>query len=276
MDESEYNELLDYATYLLLNESLYKNITIDFDNIAFFKEFLEYKLTKQFDCYCIHCKKDSTFKSKNDTELISYSNIFEKQLDNLYGKYGLVFQCQRCSRSEYIFVFLVDDYSFRKIGQYPSLADLQLHDIKKYRKILKDDYREFSKAIGLFANNIGIGSFVYLRRIFENLIYETYKESELEIEKFESLRMNEKVKVLKNYLPDVISELPQLYAIISKGIHELSEEKCKEIFPQLKVAIELILDEKLAAKEENKKITELKSFISTTATEINQAHTPED
>lgn len=39
---------------------------------------------------------------------------------------------------------------------------------------------EFKRAIGLAAHGTGVGSFVYLRRIFEGLItetYETYKAS---------------------------------------------------------------------------------------------------
>ena len=40
--------------------------------------------------------------------------------------------------------------------------------IKQYDKELrKPDLKEFTRAIGLAANGVGIGSFVYLRRIFE-------------------------------------------------------------------------------------------------------------
>lgn len=59
-----------------------------------------------------------------------------------------------------------------KIGQFPSVADLVILEIVKYKSVLSKQYREFSKAVGLFVHGIGIGSFVYLRRIIENLVYE--------------------------------------------------------------------------------------------------------
>ena len=40
--------------------------------------------------------------------------------------------------------------------------------------------REFTKAIGLAANGVGIGSFVYLRRIFENLVFQAFDEAKKE------------------------------------------------------------------------------------------------
>ena len=58
----------------------------------------------------------------------------------------------------------------KKIGQYPSVADLSFPELKDYRKVMsKDDDKELKRAIGLHASGIGIGSFVYLRRIFERI-----------------------------------------------------------------------------------------------------------
>ena len=43
-----------------------------------------------------------------------------------------------------------------KIGQYPSIADLSVAELKKYQKVLQaDDYRELSRAIGLASHGIG-------------------------------------------------------------------------------------------------------------------------
>jgi hypothetical protein len=66
-----------------------------------------------------------------------------------------------------------------KMGQYPSLADLVTAEIRKYRKFLgADAHREFSRAIGLAAHGVGIGSFIYLRRILENLIEEAHQAAQ--------------------------------------------------------------------------------------------------
>ena len=74
-----------------------------------------------------------------------------------------------------IFDLITTDNKIIKVGQYPSVADMTIPEIKKYRKVLGSEYRDYAKAIGLFANGIGIGSFVYLRRIIENLIYKKFK-----------------------------------------------------------------------------------------------------
>ena len=56
-----------------------------------------------------------------------------------------------------------------KVGQSPSSADMQNFGLRKYQKVLKENYQELTKAVGLFASGIGIGAFVYLRRVYERL-----------------------------------------------------------------------------------------------------------
>jgi len=79
------------------------------------------------------------------------------------------------------------------------MADIAESEIQNYRNILKEDkYREFNRAVGLNAHGIGTGAFVYLRRIFENLIKEAYDSVKSEIslgeEEFRLKRMDEKIK----------------------------------------------------------------------------------
>ncbi len=59
----------------------------------------------------------------------------------------------------------------QKVGQFPSLADIANDESKAYSSVLKGtDARELHTAIGLAAHGVGIGSYVYLRRVFEHLI----------------------------------------------------------------------------------------------------------
>ena len=142
-----------------------------------------------------------------------------------------------------------------KIGQLPSLADLQFSEIgKKYDKVLpEEDLKNLKKAIGLVAHGAGAGSFVYLRRIFENLIFETYKDNTPALgiteADFKTQRMEDKVEVLKKFLPSQLVEMKSIYSILGKGVHELSEEECLRYFAPLKLSIELILDQKIENKE---------------------------
>ncbi len=61
--------------------------------------------------------------------------------------------------------------------------------------------------------------------------------------------MNEKIALLKRELPSFLVENPKLYGILSKGIHDLTESDCLANFEALKLAIMVILDEKLIASE---------------------------
>ena len=164
--------------------------------------------------------------------------------------------------------------SISKVGQYPSVADFHIGQVHKYDKVLpKDKMREFTKSIGLAANGVGIGSFVYLRRIFEYLVFEAHevaksKNPSFDKTAFTSGRMNEKIQMLSGYLPDYLVEHHAIYGILSKGIHELGEEECKKYFPILKASIELILDEKLEAYQKEMRKKEIGNALSQIAGEI--------
>lgn len=157
-------------------------------------------------------------------------------------------------------------YIFQKIGQYPTIADLEIGKYKKYSKVIsKEHLRELNKAIGLSANGVGIGSFVYLRRIFETLI-ENYHQIALKTDgwnedAYEKSRIAEKIQLLKEYLPEVVVKYKKVYSIISKGIHELDEQECLKYFPIVKDAIISILEQDYLIRENKDKQAELDKDI---------------
>lgn len=161
-----------------------------------------------------------------------------------------------------------------KVGQYPSVADFHIGKVHKYDKVLpKERMREFTKAIGLAANGVGIGSFVYLRRIFEHLVFEALEVAKKDKPEFDetvfiSSRMNERIQMLSGYLPDFLVENHTIYGILSKGIHELSEDVCNKHFSILRESIEMILDEKLEAYQKEQKKKNIKQALSKIAGDI--------
>lgn len=163
-----------------------------------------------------------------------------------------------CTRDEdhlMIFYFKIYDKKIIKVGQFPSIADLQSNDIEKYRKVLsKERFKDFKRGIGLVSHGIGVGSFVYLRRIFEDLIAEAHQEAiknsdwmkeNEEAYNTNGIRVIEKILLLKDFLPEYLVQNRNIYGILSKGIHSLSEDECLEYYPVIKIGIELILDERL-------------------------------
>lgn len=258
--------------YLLLQLGLYESVPFNEDNAFFLADLTHYPEDIQFDCYCIECKKDSTFKYQNRHGVKHISNDILGSLNVYAAPLNLIYQCQRNEKHLYSFMFRIIDNTITKVGQFPSIASIELHSIDKYRKILKNDYRDFSKAIGLHSHNVGAGSFVYLRRIFENLIEDcrqkAQKESSIDDLAFQRSKMDEKILMLKDYLPSFLVENRKLYGILSKGIHELDEDTCLELFPNVKLAIELILDEKIHQLEKENKIQSTKKFISATVEKL--------
>lgn len=225
----------------------------------------EYNPIEQCDStFTLFCSMYYTVQnSVNDpVGLLPLEVSFVSGKSEKFNTYEVILKCKRYGTFLHYLVhaeYAEDDYehnhilTLSKVGQYPSVADIHIGQVHKYDKVLpRDKMREFTKAIGLAANGVGIGSFVYLRRIFEHLVFEAKNIAKANIPEFNeaefaSARMNERIQMLSDYLPDFLVEHHNIYSIISKGIHELSEEECKQYFTVLKESIEIILDEKLEA-----------------------------
>lgn len=142
------------------------------------------------------------------------------------------------------YIVLTTDNSMMKIGQYPTVADMTFPELDDYKQVIsRQDRKELGTAIGLFASGVGAGSYVYLRRILERLVYQAKGKAGdmIDDEKFEKAKVAERIKMLEGYLPEILIKNTTVYGILSKGIHELSEEECLKYFPVVKECIYQIL-----------------------------------
>lgn len=73
--------------------------------------------------------------------------------------------------------------------------------------------------------------------------------------------MDEKIVLLRDYLPIFLVENSSIYSILSKGIHSLTEDECLEFFEPMKLGIELILDEKIEQEEKANKISHTRKSL---------------
>jgi len=236
------------------------------DKIKDFERLMNYN--GAVDYYNPSLKENTTY---------SISTVRMENLDYFLNYGGInrcTLTCVRTNTKVDIFLYYnKEKSSLQKIGQIPSIADFHISQIKKYDKVLnKEQLKEFTRAIGLAANGVGIGSFVYLRRIFETLIEEAHllatKDSGWDDEHYKKQRMSDKIELLKNHLPEFLVENKSLYGILSIGIHSLKEEDCLLYFETVKVGIELILDEKLEVLKKKKKIEDAKSKIAALTSNI--------
>ncbi|KKT83080.1 MAG: hypothetical protein UW80_C0022G0003 [Microgenomates group bacterium GW2011_GWC1_44_9] len=216
------------------------------------------------DAYCIWCEKEGVFRAYN---YISDNVSVPPWTKRNNGLIEIEYRCTRDESHAYHTYFFKTGDFFTKVGQFPSVADFQIPQVESYRKILDEEqYKEFTRGIGLSAHGVGIGSFVYLRRVFENLIEEAHVKAQAENKEFKNedyikARMDDKIQMVKDYLPDFLVENRSLYAILSKGIHDLSEDECLQYFETVKIGIEQILDEKIIKKEKVDKALKAREAI---------------
>lgn len=216
-----------------------------------------------FDSYCPSCKQTSIFEREDHRWPSMTADVALRP-----RIFRTIFHCSRLQKHYLYFEFLIaeDPSRIGKIGQWPSLADLQVTSAAKYRRLLGEErHRELTRAIGLAAHGVGIGSFVYLRRVFESLIEEAHaaarQQPGFDEEAFDRGRMDDRILLLSAHLPAFLVENRSLYGILSKGIHSLTEAECLKYFDTVRVGIELILDEKLEQAARLSKLEEAKRAI---------------
>lgn len=251
------------------------------------------------DCYCPDCTRDATFKGvtpnpPNEHIRDTQGDVKKKAVGITVNPptldaniFEVKLQCTRNNHHHHTYIFLykksvtqvinkqlVVTSSITKVGQYPSFSDINISDVKKYKSVLSSQLiGELSRAIGLASHDVGIGSYVYLRRVFESLVEEAHQNAmshdEWDEEQYTKSRMLEKIKSLKSFLPEFLVDNPSMYALLSKGVHELSERDCLEHFDALKIGIELILDQKLENKEKEKKLKQAKAALDKAGNKLN-------
>ncbi|MEO7049932.1 MAG: hypothetical protein ABI091_31800 [Ferruginibacter sp.] len=254
-------------TDFFFNTPIYSKTTVSEENVEFLREVFGER-NVDFDGFNPYTKLESTFRV--------ITNLIPRDDDYLI-KGGFANLKVKCKRADHVFEFYIlwrpETRILTKIGQYPSVADFHISEIKHYSKLLSSEkLKEFTRAIGLAANGVGIGSFVYLRRIFEHLIGEAFtkaiSEKSVTEADFQKARMDEKIELLKKYLPQFLVDNKSMYSILSLGIHALDEKTCLAHFDTLRVGIEIILDEKLDELRKQEKIRAAKNKLDMLKSEI--------
>ena len=260
----------------LQTAGLYESTKIDEDNIADLIELL--KGNVKISAYCKECKQERVFYMKpieyyfetgtDGDEKIRCASLGEEieslqnmifstkarqeksfaeewkwinwQIADTTRLMKLEYICSMDEKHHLDYIVLTTDNSMTKIGQYPSVADMTFPELDAYKHVIsKEDRKELGTAIGLFASGVGAGSYVYLRRILERLIYQAKATAgdAVNDEEFEKARVAERIKMLQGYVPEMLIQNTTIYGILSKGIHELSEEECRKYFPVVKLSL---------------------------------------
>lgn len=254
------------AKQIVFETPLYEIIDLTEDTAQNFADLFNVGKTK-VDGYCIGCSRESVFHSAGYSSGKSVTHF------DMRGIRTARFVCARdkdhviCIITEMDSGFLDEklNLAFRKIGQIPTHADIANGNLGNFSSVLKGiDRSELIRANGLAAHGVNIGAFVYLRRVFERLIHRAkgrLKSGPSEAD-FSALRMDEKIEVLAGVLPDFLPKNRRIYAVLSKGIHELDEDTCGKLYELMRTSIILMLEQERDTLERETREKELTKLIS--------------
>lgn len=243
----------------LIETSLYAKYHYDPDEASHVNWW--FKLASKFDAYCVECGKQTTWAD-------SRQHFASLNMDTDLQVRTLTYKCSRIADHSLRFEVRLypNDHYIMKFGQYPSHADISLPELKRFGKMLGEERaRELNKAVGLAAHGAGIGAFAYLRRVFESILQDhraSHEDGGQPIENYNDLRVGERITAMSKSLPAAVVENTQFYGLLSKGLHELSDEQCLEMFPILKDGLILILEQDMENRAKAKRETDLRKQIA--------------
>ncbi len=210
------------------------------------------------DCHCSVCGQRTTHATPATLQTTGV----------LPREYFVVdVHCVRCSKGRVRLFLLYGAQILVKAGQYPSVGDLISPEYEKYRNVLDTvRLRELKRGIQLASHDVGIGSFTYLRRVFESLVRDAEQQAlsaDPTLAGQLPLKMDERILALRAYLPEMLVKNRSLYGVLSLGIHELSEDMCLEYFGVVRLGIVVILDERLRVRQEVERQKQLERELQT-------------
>lgn len=262
LGDSNNQEVRTLLCNLLENEPPYKKIR--FDNEWYYKLISLEELSIR--SFCESCGADSvfcatfsgTFKEIATVCMLATANVFDATSTQKYERFDgknfvltFTFLCAKCKTPHYYSV-LIADGNILKIGQYPSYTSIEAQDVRKYKNLISKYYPELTKAINAYSQGMGVGAFVYLRRILQHLV-----ESHFVGDK--NWKFDEKFKAVEaaeQLIPDELGPVKlRIYSVLSKGVHEYTEAECIELYLAVKFVVERMLDIELEKQENKRKAT---------------------
>lgn len=236
---------------LLLRRPLYAELKGDAKYIEEVVKVLSGERGVDFDNYCVTCgtitpwtlRKYAVLNSGGGSGYLGSNRYVQHPVTNIRAVNVV------CLRRQHFYTYLLHVFGTvaQKIGQTPSMADIAFGELKGVPGIQKQDRKELGRALGLFAHDTPLGAFVYLRRVFERMIsraHDRHKEKcGTDLDGWGSMKMGERIRALAKELPPVVQSNYAVWGLLSKGIHELSDEDAETLFPLVKAVIFEMLGE---------------------------------
>jgi len=169
----------------------------------------------------------------------------------------------------------IEIYRLTKYGQWPSLVDFHLHQMDGLADAFSEvNVKEWKRSLMTQAHGFNVAACVHLRRMFESLLLEardsvdggTHKDKEWP--DFDGAPTPERVRLLASELPPFIVEHPELYGVLSKGVHQLTEQECFRELPVLQQCMRLIAEQRIDKRRRAKNEEETKKLLAEAASRL--------
>lgn len=204
--------------------------------------------------------------SMTNGEIYGLQPPYEKDnlLDDKIWYIEYYFSCTNNGSHKYMMMISIElkngKFIVRKIGQNPSMLTVKGFDFDKYKSFLNkiNAYEDYKKADLCNSDHFYVGSYAYLRRIFEKMIKYYLGDKELK-----DNHMDTKIDAVRDcFDPRVNKMLKNLYGILSISIHELDEEQSKEYYTYLKAVIDMQLEYVKTEEEKDNQSKDLEGVLS--------------
>lgn len=247
--------LKDNLYNLFVNKGVYGKIrNINFSDFKALGQACN--LIDSIDLFCPHCKTNKTYVVKRTSTTKGLGSTFVREDMMEHGHIvEFTYVCPTCKKQLYIALYH-NGQDVIKISQYPSLYDISRDELKQYKKndlIAEESFNQIYKADICASENYFVAAYTYMRRVYEDLLLSVFQqhgnEIDLTVDEFKKLGGQEKIKTTRQYLAIDEGIYGPLYAILSGGIHEYTEEECSEYYRFLKLVLLDILREQKAKVE---------------------------
>lgn len=230
-----------------------------------------YSGIKSLDLFCPQCKVNKTFVyfRRQESGLMGEDTYQHLGCNHTGGRLlSVMFKCPTCGLMLY-YAFYHKDNTMIKLAQYPSLFDVSRDELKKYKNnglIDENSFNEIYKAEICASENYFVASYTYMRRVYENMLLSVFRQNIDDIglteEEYRRKRSDEKMELIKPFLAVDDEIYKPLYALLSAGVHSLTEEECCNHYTLLKSILLEILIEQKAKAERTKKRKEIQALYS--------------
>jgi len=286
---------MEYSVDVLFNEwSNYKSEEFDLKDKVRINNFLKLLNGNNVNITtkCIECGREYAFMMEHQKEYFDLQRASDGRMQLFHGNkyvriefedyetYNLEYLFKCTKNKEHIYTMYITVIQRRNIfevvktGQYPNKEDIQGFDFDEYKKVLEkyDIYKDYKNAYVCNCHNFSVASYAYIRRVFEKILV-----SFIEVKKEKTgkepkdNKVENKIKFTSDmFCDDIRPLLTMLYSVLSKGVHQLSEEECKKYYDTLHAIIKMQLADMEAERQKEEKKKSLSKELSKIHSELSK------